>query len=108
MKKIIAVIRPESIFDVLAELDSKGFSSVTRFDVLGKGKQRGLKVGDTYYNEIPKEMIMMVVEDDSCEEVTSIITNLCKSSEGGAYGDGKIFVSEVLKAITISSGKEEL
>lgn len=108
MKNIKAVIRPEKVFSVLGELDSNGFHSATRISVLGRGKQRGLKVGDTYYDEIPKEMLMIVVEDEDCEKVLSIITKYSRTSEQGAYGDGKIFVSSVERVITVSSGKEEL
>lgn len=108
MKSIKAVIRPEKVFSVLRELDENGFHSVTRINVLGRGKQRGLKVGDTYYDEIPKEMLMIVVEDSDCEKVISIITKFARSSNQGAYGDGKIFVSSMERAITVSSGKEEL
>jgi nitrogen regulatory protein PII 1 len=29
--------------------------------VSGRGKQRGIKIGDITYDEIPKELLMMVV-----------------------------------------------
>ena len=41
--------------------------------VLGRGKQKGLKVGDTYYDEIPKELIMLVVEDGDVDKVLKVI-----------------------------------
>ena len=48
MKMIKAVIRPEKVLPVLEALEKKGYNSVTRISVLGRGKQRGLKVGDVY------------------------------------------------------------
>lgn len=36
-------------------------------------KQKGLKVGDTYYDEIPKELIMLVVEDGDVDKVLKVI-----------------------------------
>jgi len=108
MKMVKAFVRPEKAEDVLDALMEKGFSAVTKVSVLGRGKQKGLKVGDTYYDEIPKEMVMMVVEDQEVEKVVKIITESARSGKEGRYGDGKIFLTEVEKAITISSGKEGL
>ena len=75
---------------------------------MGRGKQRGVKVGDIFYDEIPKDMLLMVVKDEEKDDVVKIIMKNAKSSEKGAFGDGKIFVSEVKEAYTISSGKNEL
>ncbi len=108
MKMIKSFVRPEKAEDVLDALMDKGFSAVTKTSVLGRGKQKGLKVGDTYYDEIPKEMIMIVVEDSNVDKVVKIIADTARSGKEGRYGDGKIFLTEVEKAITISSGEEEL
>ena len=108
MKMIKAFVRPEKAEEVLDALMEKGFSAVTKVSVLGRGKQKGLKVGDTYYDEIPKEMVMMVVEDSDEEKVVKIISENAKSGKEGRYGDGKIFITEVERAVTISSGKEGL
>ncbi len=108
MKAIKAIIRPEKVSIVMNKLSESGFNSVSRISILGRGKQRGLKVGDSYYDEIPKEMLLIVVEDEDSSKVVDIIKKVAKSPNEGAYGDGKIFVSTVERAITISSGKEEL
>jgi len=112
MKNIRAIIRPEKVFDVLNALESEGFYAVTRVSILGRGKQRGLKVGSVYYDEIPKEMLMIVVEDDKCDRVVAIIEKNAKTklddSKNGSHGDGKIFICEIEKSITISSGEESL
>lgn len=108
MKMIKAIIRPEKVSALMYELDLKGFSALTRVSVLGRGKQRGLKVGSAYYDELPKDMIMVVVEDKDEDTVLDIVVKTCKSVDGGAYGDGKIFVSTIERAITISSQEEKL
>ena len=104
MKMIKAIVRPEKSEDVLDALLAGGFAAATKMSVLGRGKQKGLKVGDTYYDEIPKELIMLVVED----KVLKVIVENARVDKNGTYGDGKIFVSDVERAITISSGKDEL
>lgn len=107
MKMIKAIVRPEKANEVLNALSAEGYVSATRISILGRGKQRGLKVGEVCYDEIPKEMFMMVVADDEVEKVEKIIMQVARTSKTGAFGDGKIFVLPVEKSITISSGKEE-
>jgi len=34
-----------------------GFPAVTKTDVFGRGKQKGIQVGEIRYDEIPKEML---------------------------------------------------
>ena len=91
MKMIKAFVRPEKAEDVLDALMEKGFSAVTQVSVPGRGKQKGLKVGDTYYDEIPKEMIMMVVEDSDVDKVSKIITEGART--GKEVEDNRVFIS---------------
>ncbi|EOH90902.1 P-II family nitrogen regulator [Enterococcus pallens] len=108
MKMIKAVVRPEKADEVLNQLAAAGFVSATRYSVLGRGKQRGLKLGTVYYDEIPKETIVIVVERTDEKQVIDIIQKVCRSGAEGSFGDGKIFVLPVEKAVTVSSGVEAL
>lgn len=107
MKMIRAIIRPEKVSVVLSELSDAGYPSVTRIDVVGRGRQRGVKVGNIHYDEISKELLMMVVEDSAVDEVVRLILKNARSGEG-TFGDGKIFITDVISAFTISSGQEKL
>lgn len=107
MKMIKAVVRPEKSSSVLDELNKSGFRAVTKYSVLGRGNQRGLRVGDIYYDEIAKSMIMIVVNDEDVNPVLKIIEDTARTDKNGNFGDGKIFVLPVEKVITISSGAEE-
>ena len=108
MLMIRAVVRPEKIDEVLAALMYAGFPSVTKMDVYGRGKQRGVKVGEISYDELPKEMIFTVINDDDKDFVIETILKAARSGNKGAFGDGKIFVSVVEEAYTVSSGLKEL
>ncbi|MTI80370.1 MAG: P-II family nitrogen regulator [Firmicutes bacterium] len=108
MLMVRAVVRPEKTNEILAELNNAGFPAVTKIDVVGRGKQRGVRVGEVLYDEIPKEMLMLVVNDGDKDDVISIISRIGKTGEKGAFGDGKIFVSQVEEAYTISSGEKGL
>lgn len=103
-----AVVRPEKVDEVLAALMYAGFPSVTKMDVYGRGKQRGMKVGEVTYDELPKELILTVVKKEDKDFVIETIMKSARSGSKGAFGDGKIFVSPVEEAYTVSSGTKGL
>jgi nitrogen regulatory protein PII 1 len=105
MKMVKAVIRPEKEFDVVSGLEKAGFYSLTKFDVLGRGRQKGVQVGSATYDELAKLMLMIVVEDKDANKVVETIQT---SARTGNFGDGKIFVSDVKEAYTIRTGKSRL
>lgn len=108
MIMVRAIIRPEKTDDVLAALMDAGFPAVTKMDVYGRGKQRGMKIGEVTYDELPKEMIFTVVKKTDKDYVIKIIMQAARSGTKGAYGDGKIFVTPVDEAYTISSGRPDV
>jgi len=91
----------------MAALLDAGFSSVTRANVHGRGKQRGLKVGEVHYDELPKEMLLLVVPDDSKDFILPIIVKAARTGLEGAHGDGKIFVSQVDEVYNVRTGERE-
>jgi nitrogen regulatory protein PII 1 len=101
MKMIKAIVRPEAADGVTEALEEAGFFSLTKMNVFGRGKQKGITIGTTHYDEILKTMILMVVEDESTDEIVEVIKN---SARTGNFGDGKIFVSPVEKAYTVRTG----
>lgn len=107
MLMIRAIIRPEKVDSVLEQLMAEGFPAVTKMNVSGRGKQRGIKIGDITYDELPKELLMMVVPDADKELVINLIMSASRTGDHGNYGDGKIFVSPVDEVYTVSSGIRE-
>ena len=104
---IRSIVRPEKVDAVLAALMEAGFPAVTKMSVVGRGKQRGIKIGDITYDEIPKELLLTTVEDKDKDYVVKTIMNAARTSDKGAFGDGKIFVTPVEEMYTISSGMKE-
>ena len=49
-------------------------------------------------------MLMIVVRDEDKEFVVDTIMGVARSGAKGAFGDGKIFISEVQDVYTVSSG----
>ena len=76
-------------------------------DVYGRGKQRGMKIGEVTYDELPKELIFTVVREAEKDFVMKIIMQAARTGHKGAFGDGKIFVSPVEEVYTVSSGLKE-
>lgn len=107
MIMIRSIIRPEKADSIMSALLEAGFPAVTKLSVYGRGKQRGLKVGDVFYDELPKEMLITVVKDEDKDFVIKTIMDAARTGEKGAFGDGKIFVTQVEEAYTISSGKRD-
>ena len=107
MLMIRTIVRPEKVYEVMQGLLDAGYPAVTKISVVGRGKQRGLRVGDVVYDEIPKEMLFMVVPDTDKDFVVRAILDNAKSGAEGKFGDGKIFVSAVEEVYTISTGEKE-
>ena len=107
MIMVRAIVRPERADEVLAGLLEAGYPAVTKIPVYGRGKQRGLTAGGVTYDELPKELLISVIKDKDKEFVINTIIERARTGSEGAFGDGKIFVSEVSEAYTISSGVRE-
>jgi nitrogen regulatory protein PII 1 len=103
MKLIRAVIRPEREEQVVEALEAQGIFSLTKMDVLGRGQQGGIQVGSTFYGELPKLQLMLVVEDTQMEAAIAAIQ---AGARIGQFGDGKIFISPVEAAYTIRTGQK--
>ncbi len=104
---IRSIIRPEKSDNVLAALMEAGFPAVTKMSVVGRGKQRGIKIGEVTYDEIPKNLLFTVVNDQDKDFVIRTVIKAARTGDKGAFGDGKIFVTPVEEIYTISSGIKE-
>ncbi|MCO5385701.1 MAG: P-II family nitrogen regulator [Desulfosporosinus sp.] len=105
MKMIRAIVRPDKTETVSEALAQAGMPSLTKMHVFGRGRTKGIRIGDVVYDEFPKTLLLMVVEDKKLDEAISIIL---ESAKTGTMGDGKIFVTEVEEAYTVSKGTKGL
>lgn len=107
MIMVKAIVRPERSAEVMQALFEAGYPAVTKLEVAGRGKQRGLKLGEVVYDELPKEMLIVVVPDEDKEYVLEAVMSSARTSGKGSFGDGKVFVSPVNEVYTVSSGVKE-
>ena len=106
MQLIRAIVRSEKSATVIKALFESGFVAVTRVPVIGRGKQRGIKVGDITYDEIPKDLLLIVINDDDKDYAIKTIMGSARTGEKGAFGDGKIFVMSVEDSIRVRTGEK--
>jgi nitrogen regulatory protein PII 1 len=107
MVLIKSYVRREKADEVVSRLLDAGYASVTRVDVYGRGKQRGIKHGDIVYDELPKELLITVVPETEKDFVIQAVLGSARTGKGN-FGDGKIFVEPVAECYTISTGKPAL
>lgn len=104
MKLIKAIVRPEKEAEVIQALERAGLPALTKWDVLGRGRQRGIQVGAAVYGELAKLCLMVVVPD---AEAPKAIEAILAAAKTGHPGDGRIFVSDLKEAYTIRAGKPD-
>ena len=108
MIKIEAIVRPDRINIIIDALDAVGCRGFNILNVNGRGQQQGVEVftgrGATTATRmsLPKALISIVVKDGDKDKA---ILGSAKSSENGAIGDGKIFVSDVSEVIRVRTGE---
>ncbi|KUO77737.1 MAG: nitrogen fixation protein NifD [Desulfosporosinus sp. BRH_c37] len=105
MKMIRAIVRPDKTEIVAEALAKVGMPSLTKMHVFGRGRTKGIRIGDVVYDEFPKTLLLLVVEDEKLDEAISVIL---ESAKTGTMGDGKVFVTEVEEAYTVSKGTKGL
>ena len=105
MQMIRAIIRPEKVDEVVDSLDNGGFCAFTRIDVFGRGRQKGIQIGPTVYDELAKVMLMIAANDEDIDEIIKVVEDAART---GSFGDGKIFVSPIDEAYTIRTGERGL
>lgn len=108
MKLISAIIKPFKLDDVRAALSELGVSGMTVTEVKGFGRQRGhteLYRGAEYVVDfVPKTRIEVAVRDALVDQVVEAIVNAART---GKVGDGKIFISDLERAIRIRTGEAD-
>ncbi len=108
MKMIVAIIKPFMLDPVRDALTELGIQGMTVSEVKGFGRQKGhteIYRGAEYAIDfLPKVKIEIAAGDDVAERVVEAIQ---KSAATGKIGDGKIFVTELIKAVRIRTGETD-
>ena len=109
MKLIISVFPPEKLPDVKQSLWKDGIRMMTVIDVRGCGQQKGYM--EEYRGIIEevdlhrKVMMFSAVNESFVEKTIKAIIKGARTN-GGAVGDGKIFVLDLFDCIRIRTGEK--
>ncbi len=102
MKKIEAIIRPEKLEELKDTLIKNEISGITINQVFGCGNQYGfteyIRGNTVIMNALPKTEVKIVVPDNKVDEIIELITSVAATGE---FGDGKIFISDVIECVRI-------
>ncbi len=108
MKKIEAYIQPfmlRKVTDALRVIHIHGMSII---EAKGFGKEKDESyphhISEQVVDFTPKTKIEIVCADEEAEKIVEVIQS---SAHTGRRGDGKIFISDVDKAISIRTGQED-
>jgi len=108
MKLVIAIIKPFKLEEVRDALNAIGVHGMTVSEVKGYGRQKGhteIYRGAEYaVNFLPKIKIEVGVADDLTDRAVSAISAAAKT---GQIGDGKIFITELDRAVRIRTGETD-
>ncbi len=106
MKRIEAILRPESVEPVIDALKLAGCPGVMVTEVEGHGNQKGITQnwrGQEYKVDLlPKAKVDVIVANDVAAKMVDVIV---KAAKTGKIGDGKIFVTDVADAVRIRTGE---
>lgn len=108
MKLVMAVIKPFKLDEVRQALTALGVQGLTVTEVKGYGRQKGhteIYRGAEYaVSFLPKLKIEIAVNSDQVDAVLDAIIGAAKT---GQIGDGKIFVTDIDKAVRIRTGETD-
>ena len=107
MQLVTAVIKPHALDAVKDALKAIGVSGLTVSEVRGFGRQGGHT--ETYRGTeytidfVPKAKVEVLVDEMDTDKVVDTIAAAARS---GKIGDGKIWVTDVGRAVRIRTGEE--
>jgi len=106
MKKIEAIIRPNKLEELKAQLNALEIRGMTVYNVMGRGLQKNIKQyhrgQEVTVDLFPKTKVEIICRDHWVERIIEVILKVCST---GQVGDGKIFVYPLEEIIRISSGE---
>ena len=107
MQLITAIIKPYALDAVKDALKGAGVSGLTVSEVRGFGRQSGHTEtyrGTEYTIEfVPKAKIEVLAEEMDTDK---IVDTIAAAARTGKIGDGKIWVTDVGRAVRIRTGDE--
>jgi len=107
MKLITAIIKPAQLDRVREALIAAEIGRITVSRVAGHGQQEQPEIYRTQKvvpNLLPKVQLMIAVNDEFVDITIDTIVEAARTN-GGAIGDGKIFITPLEECVRIRTGE---
>lgn len=105
MELVTAIIKPHTLTSVKDALKGAGIAGLTVSEVQGYGRQGGHT--ETYRGaEYEVEFVPKVKIEVLTNQADLVVDQIAQAAGTGSIGDGKIWVSEVRRAMRIRTGEE--
>jgi nitrogen regulatory protein P-II 1 len=106
MKLVTAIIKPFKLDEVKAALKAAGLAGLTIDEVRGFGRQGGhtetYRGAEYSIDFLPKVRIEVVVADPEVDRIVDVIVDAART---GKIGDGKVWVTDVVRLVRIRTGE---
>jgi nitrogen regulatory protein P-II 1 len=109
MQLVTAIIKPFQVENVKEALHQVGSTGITISDVQGHGRQRGqteVYRGSEYTVDFVPKVRLEVLCDDAM--VDTLMETIAAAARTGKIGDGKIWVTQVGRAMRIRTGETDV
>jgi nitrogen regulatory protein P-II 1 len=108
VKLITAIVRPETLDEVVRVVTGNGARGLTAAQVLGFGQQHGHldthRTTDADAELLPKVRLEIVVNDEAAD---ALLDAIVKSARTGAVGDGKLWLTPVESVVRVRTGERD-
>jgi nitrogen regulatory protein P-II 1 len=106
VKLITAIIKPHKIDDVKSALKDAGVQGMTVTEVQGFGRQSGhtevYRGAEYTIDFVPKVRIEVLADEADIDQIAAAVIGAARTDK---IGDGKIWVTNVERAIRIRTGE---
>lgn len=106
MKLVTAIIKPFKLDEVKDALKEAGVVGMTVQEVQGFGRQGGhtetYRGAEYKVDFVPKVKLEAVVDDSDAERVADVIADSARTDK---IGDGKVWITDVLRIVRIRTGE---
>jgi nitrogen regulatory protein P-II 1 len=106
MYLITAIVKAHRVEEITNSLKGVDVSGMTITDVQGFGRQRGhtevYRGGEYRIDFLPKVRVDVLCDDGQADKVADVIADAART---GKIGDGKIWITEIARAIRIRTGE---